>query len=198
MNFSGDARREARQVLGSILVRRVGKLLLTGMILETEAYLGEHDPASHVARGRTPRTEVLYGPPGYAYVYQMHRQHLLNVSCGPAGDPGCVLIRSVVPIDGIDSMRENRGKPEGYDERELTNGPGKLCKAFGITMELYGVNLTDVSSPLFIVRDISMIPGYQGEGIPPSLRSAYEVNATERIGISKAVDEKLRFVAEWE
>lgn len=102
-----------------------------GYIVEVEAYMGPHDRAAHSYGGRrTPRTEVMYGPPGRAYVYVIHRQHCLNVVSGPEGTPEAILIRALQPTKGIEVMQERRGRPDG-----LTDGPGKLCQALGITRE---------------------------------------------------------------
>ena len=111
-----------------------------GRIVETEAYLSKGDPAAHAWRGRTKRTEVLFGPPGYAYVFRTRQHCCLNVVAEPVGVPGCVLIRAVAPVAGIDVMRERR---PGMPDKQLTNGPAKLCQAFDIDMRHYGVDLCD-------------------------------------------------------
>ncbi len=113
---------------------------VAGRIVETEAYLAEGDPAAHAYRGRTRRTEVLFGPPGYAYVYRTRQHACLNVVAQPPGVPGCVLIRAVVPVSGIDLMRDRR---RGMPDAQLTNGPAKLCQAFDIDMRHYGADLCD-------------------------------------------------------
>ncbi len=113
---------------------------VAGRIVETEAYLSEGDPAAHAFRGRTRRTEVLFGPPGYAYVFRTRQHACLNVVAEPVDVPGCVLIRAVAPVAGIDVMRERR---PGMPDTQLTNGPAKLCQAFDIDMRHYGVDLCD-------------------------------------------------------
>ena len=113
---------------------------VAGRIVETEAYLAEGDPAAHAHRGRTNRTEVLFGPPGYAYVYRTRQHACVNVVAQPVGVPGCVLIRAAAPLSGIDFMRERRG---GVPDGRLTDGPAKLCQAFDIDMRHYGVDLCD-------------------------------------------------------
>lgn len=113
---------------------------VAGRIVETEAYLSEGDPAAHAWRGRTRRTEVLFGPPGHAYVFRTRQHACLNVVAEPVGVPGCVLIRAVAPLGGIDVMRERR---PGRPDTQLTNGPAKLCQAFDIDMRHYGVDLCD-------------------------------------------------------
>ena len=103
--FARNPRRVARELLGKVLVRERGKLRLTGRIVEVEAYLGESDPAAHAAAGNTARTSILFGPPGYAYVYFIYGNHYcLNVSCEPAGKAGSVLFRALEPLAGIEAM----------------------------------------------------------------------------------------------
>ena len=126
----------ARYLLGTMLVNGP----VAGRIVETEAYLPEGDPAAHAYRGRTRRTEVLFGPPGHAYVYRTRQHACLNVVAQPPGVAGCVLIRAVAPVSGIDLMRERR---RGMPDAQLTNGPAKLCQAFDIDMRHYGVDLCD-------------------------------------------------------
>lgn len=180
--LSVPAEEAAQLLLGVFLVHRVGDFIYSGVICETEAYLGEHDPAAHVSRGRTPRTGVLYGPAGHAYVYRMHRQSLLNVSVGPVGESGCVLIRSVLPVHGIEEMYENRGCPVAWKPdnpvRHLCDGPGKLCQSMGITIGLYGSDMTSSASELFLGR----CPGL-----------SFSVGRVGRVGVSKAADWPLRF-----
>lgn len=113
---------------------------VAGRIVETEAYLSEGDPAAHAWRGRTRRTEVLFGPPGHAYVFRTRQHACLNVVAQQVDVPGCVLIRAVAPVAGIDVMRERR---RGLADTQLTNGPAKLCQAFDIDMRHYGVDLCD-------------------------------------------------------
>ena len=134
--FCRDPRRVARDLLGTVLVNGP----VAGRIVETEAYLSDGDPAAHAYRGRTKRTEVLFGPPGYAYVFRTRQHVCLNVAAEPVDVPGCVLIRAVAPVAGIDVMRERR---PGMSDTQLTNGPAKLCQAFDIDMRHYGVDLCD-------------------------------------------------------
>ena len=132
--FERDPRQAAPALLGSLLVH--GET--AGRIVETEAYLAEGDPAAHAAKGRTPRTEVLFGPAGHAYVYQTRHHFCLNVAVQEAGAPGCVLIRALAPVAGIELMRERRG---GVADGQLVNGPGKLCQALAIDLGHYGADL---------------------------------------------------------
>jgi DNA-3-methyladenine glycosylase len=147
---------------------------LLGCVLEVEAYLGMDDLAAHASRGITPRTRVIFGSPGHAYVYFIYGMHeCLNVTAEPDGTAGCVLIRALEPLAGIDLMRERRGRAE---LRDLTSGPGKLTVAMGITRKLNGVDLT--KGPLMI---------FEGHG------RNFEVKTTPRIGINQCVDWPLRF-----
>jgi DNA-3-methyladenine glycosylase len=164
----------ARELLGTVLVH--GEC--AGRIVEVEAYLGEDDLAAHSARGITPRTKVIFGPPGHAYVYFIYGMYeCLNIVCEPEGKPGCVLIRALEPVAGIEEMRARRGHSK--KDRDLANGPGKLTIAMGITRALNGADL--VGSEEFTVRE-------------PSVPNPFEVEVTPRIGITQCADWPLRFV----
>ncbi len=181
--YSRDPQIVSRELLGKVLVRRGEKKLRAARIVEVEAYLGEGDPAAHATAGRTPRNSVLFGPPGHAYVYFIYGNHFcLNASCLPDGVPGCVLIRALEPLGGIEEMAQARGislKGAGA-LRKLTSGPGRLTEAFGITRDRdNGKNLAGSRSDLFIADD-----GYR----PASIQR------TARIGITKAARLPLRFV----
>ncbi|SDO54595.1 DNA-3-methyladenine glycosylase [Paenibacillus sp. yr247] len=127
----------ARSLLGMLLVKVTEVGVTSGWIVETEAYIGPGDRAAHsFGNRRTPRTEVMFGPPGFAYTYVMHTHCLVNVVSGEPGHPEAVLIRAVEPCTGIDQMYERRGKDKKL--KKLTNGPGKLTKALGIDREDYG------------------------------------------------------------
>src|SRR5581483_408088 len=109
--FNRDPRTVSKQLLGKVLVRKQKGMVLAGRIVEVEAYLGADDAAAHAAAGRTPRNDVLFGPPGHAYVYFIYGVHYcLNISCLPEGDAGCVLIRALEPISGIADMANARGR----------------------------------------------------------------------------------------
>ena len=146
-----------------------------GRIVETEAYLAADDPAAHAYRGRTKRTEVLFGPPGHAYVYRTRQHRCLNVVAQEAGVPGCVLIRAVEPLAGIGLMRSRRGE---VPDSRLSDGPGKLCQALAIDMQHYGRGS--------LRRGAVTI---SADGHEPST-----VLTTPRIGISQAKDWPLRYV----
>lgn len=136
--------RVARALIGARLVRVLDGVRLAGLITETEAYIGEEDLACHASHGRTPRTQVLYGPPGHAYVYFTYGSHwMLNVVTEPLDQPGAVLIRAIQPVEGARVMLERRN---GRD----THGPGKLCQALGIDKSLNGADLTAQAAGLWI------------------------------------------------
>ena len=179
--YDRDPRMVGPDLLGKILVRRDGRRLLTGRIVEVEAYLGAEDAAAHAFAGKTARNAVLFGPPGYAYVYFIYGNHYcLNVSCLPDGIPGGILFRGVEPIQGIAAMFKRRGIDESSDLRKLTRGPGRLAAAFGITREGdNGKDLTSSRSNLYIADD--------GQPAP-------EVLITKRIGIKKAAEMPLRYI----
>jgi DNA-3-methyladenine glycosylase len=189
--FSRDPRRVARELLGKVLVRQkehadvrqAAGARLTARIVEVEAYLGAEDPAAHAAAGNTARTSVLFGPPGYAYVYFIYGNHYcLNVSCEPEGRAGSVLIRALEPLSGMEEMAKARGiEIHGpKDLLKLTSGPGRLAQAFAITRDLdNGCDLTSVASGLWIGED-----GYRPHG----------VRITPRIGVTKAADRPLRYM----
>ena len=181
--FSRDPRSVARSLLGKVLVRETKDVRLTARIVEVEAYLGAEDPAAHAASGRTARNAVLFGPPGYAYIYFIYGNHYcLNVSCEPEGQAGGVLFRALEPLSGIDQMANARGfvlrGPEDWPK--LTSGPGRLCQAFGITRTRDNAcDLTSPDSELWIGDD-----AYRARNIV----------VTPRIGITKAASHPLRYL----
>jgi DNA-3-methyladenine glycosylase len=139
----------AQGLLGQRLVRIVGGQRLSGLIVETEAYIGEDDKACHASRGRTPRTEVMYGPPGHAYVYFIYgMHHCFNVVTEEESFPAAVLIRALEPWEGLEWMRSHRS---GRPDNQLTNGPGKLCAALAIDRTLNGVDLC--TSQIFFIEE---------------------------------------------
>jgi len=182
--FEVPPERVAPLLLGKVLTHNSSLGRMAGRIVEVEAYLGPHnippDPAAHSHRGPTPRNLVLFGPAGYAYVYTIYgRYFCMNVGCEIEGRAGCVLLRALEPISGLDQMARNRGLPRSAAARELTAGPSRLCQALGLTRIAHnGLDLTSASSVLQICDD----------GYP-----APEVLITPRIGIHEAVDWPLRF-----
>src|SRR5579872_3575026 len=183
--YDRDPRTVSRELLGKVLVRKQGKNLLIARVVEVEAYLGADDAAAHSAAGRTARNAVLFGPPGYAYVYFIYGNHYcLNVSCLPDGVAGGILFRALEPLSGIEAMARSRGiELRGpKDLPKLTSGPGRLSEAFGITRARdNGCDLTDSESSLWIGED-----GYRARGI----------RVTPRIGITKAAGRALRYILE--
>ena len=138
----------ARDAIGKILVLERDSGVLAGRIVEAEAYRGPEDRAAHSFGGRrTARTEAMFGPPGHAYVFFVYGMHFhLNLVTTREGAPHAVLIRAIEPLEGIREMAERRGLSES--DRNLTNGPGKLCRAFGIGAEAYGADLC--APPLYL------------------------------------------------
>ena len=135
--FAADAVTVARQLLGQRLLRFYQGQVLAGLITQTEAYVGESDTACHAARGRTPRTEVMYGAAGHYYVYLIYGMyHMLNIVTGAPGQPEAVLIRGLKPLQGISIMRRLRS---GAAAERLCDGPGKLCQALAIDKRFNGV-----------------------------------------------------------
>ena len=133
----------ARSLLGQRLVREFEGQRLSGLIVETEAYVGPNDSASHASRGRTPRTEVMFGPPGRTYVYLVYGMHyLLNVVTEQEDFPAAVLIRAVAPVEGIEMMQANRRLGNQANASNLTNGPAKLCQALRIDKSLNNWDVT--------------------------------------------------------
>ena len=144
----------ARDLIGKTLVRLEGKDKITGIIVETEAYRGEEDLACHCRAGQTPRTEVMYGPAGRAYIYLIYGLYwLLNFVTEEPGSPGAVLIRAIVPLEGKDLIASRRGQQL---ERNWTNGPGKLSQALSIDGGLNGSKIFGTDAVIY-VEDRSVI-----------------------------------------
>jgi DNA-3-methyladenine glycosylase len=164
----------ARDLLGCVLVSRRNGVRTAGRIVETEAYLGPEDAASHAAF-RPSSHPLFYGEGGHAYVFLNYGVHCcLNAITGAAGEPGCVLLRAVEPFDGIATMARRRGVRPGTPR--LASGPGNLTRAFGVTLRDSGADLT--SGPLVI---------------EPRDRAPGAIATGPRIGITRAVDRALRF-----
>ncbi|WZX99418.1 DNA-3-methyladenine glycosylase [Bacillus sp. FSL W7-1360] len=141
----------AKSLLGKVLVKETSEGIAAGTIVETEAYLGPEDRAAHsYGNRRTKRTEVMFGPAGHVYTYEMHTHCLVNVVCGALDMPHAVLIRAVEPCVGEDLMRKRRG--DNQKRAALTSGPGKLTRALGITKVDYGHRLDQ--PPLYISEGI--------------------------------------------
>lgn len=164
----------AKDLVGCRLVRVVRGRRLSGIIVETEAYRGGRDPASHAYRGETTRNGVMFGPSGHAYVYfTMGLHYCLNVTTEPSGTPGAVLLRSLEPEEGVSIMTKNRGMA-AVDR--LASGPGNLTKALGLDKKFNGEDLV-TSDRLFLEHG----------------RSTGEIGATSRVGVSAGKASKWRF-----
>ncbi len=167
--FDRPTQTVARELLGCRLVRKLGNTLLAGAIVETEAYIGERDLACHAKAGRTPRTRIMYGPPGFAYVYFTYGMHwMLNLVTEAEGFPAAVLIRAFEPLEGIERMQELRG---GKPLSQLASGPARLTQALGIARGENGMDCCRSGSSLTLTR---------GEVVPAS-----SVVATPRIGLGQ-------------
>ncbi|WP_420450357.1 DNA-3-methyladenine glycosylase [Ilumatobacter sp.] len=177
--FGRDAPVVAAELLGKLIVHELpagdgGRA--AGRIVEVEAYT-EDDPASHTHRGRTPRTEVMFGPPAHLYVYLSYGIHACaNVVTGPDGDGQAVLLRAVVPVEGVEAMRARRG---GRGDRALADGPGKLTQALGIELRHDGHDLAGEGSTLSILDD----------GVDPPTTPV----VGPRVGITRATSTPWRF-----
>ena len=141
--FACDTLAVARDLLGQRLVRVLDGERLSGRIVECEAYIGQGDTACHASRGRTPRNEVMFGPPGFAYVYFVYGMHwMLNVVTEEEGFPAAVLLRAVQPLEGVETMRvlrQAKGRPR--TDRELTSGPARLTQALAIDKAFNGADM---------------------------------------------------------
>jgi DNA-3-methyladenine glycosylase len=186
--FNRDPREVSPELLGKLIVRREAKSIVAGRIVEVEAYLGVDDAAAHAAAGRTLRNDVLFGPPGHAYVYFIYGMHFcLNISCMPQGEAGCVLIRALEPVAGLAAMARAR-ELDGVDLsssralRNLTSGPARLCEALEITRQRdNGKDLLSPRSDLQVRDD-----GFRAESIVVG----------PRIGITKSAHMPLRYFIE--
>src|SRR5512145_3348063 len=146
--FARPTLQVTRELLGTRLVRLEGGRRLDGIIVETEAYIHETDLASHARVGRTARTEMMYGPPGRVYVYFTYGMHwCLNFVTEEEGVPAAVLIRAIVPVNGLDIIAARR---PGRPRCEWCNGPGKLCQALGIDKRFYGADLCAPQAELYV------------------------------------------------
>lgn len=184
--FDRDPRIVAPDLLGKLIVRQEGRKLISGRIVELEAYLGADDAAAHSAAGRTARNDVLWGPPGHAYVYFIYGVHYcLNISCMPEGEAGGILIRALEPVSGLEAMAAARGL-DGLDFdsvrdlSKLASGPGRLSEALRVTRPRdNGKDMVSHDSNLQ-VRDDGFVPD--------------KIGKTLRVGITKAADMPLRYV----
>src|ERR1700720_26213 len=186
--YDRDPRLVGPDLLGKILVRRQGRQLVTGRIVEVEAYLGPEDPAAHASIGKTQRNAVLFGPPGHAYVYFIYGNHYcLNVSCLPDGVPGGVLFRAFEPVAGVERMADARGielataadHRKISDLRKISSGPGRMAEVLDVTRARDNEkSFVSPHSDLRLVDD-----GYR----------VRHITVTARIGITKSADHPLRY-----
>ncbi len=164
----------AHDLVGKFLVYKSGRNLLAARLVEVEAYIGENDPACHAAVGKTERNEVMYGLGGFSYIYFIYGMyHCLNVVTERENFPAAVLIRAAEPSDSIDIMRKRYANP---DSNKLTDGPGKICKAFNLTRKYNGLDLT--GDKLYLEDR-----GYE----------VSKIERSRRIGIKKGIDKFWRF-----
>jgi len=174
--YNRDTEIVARELLGAALECHLPEGVVSARIVETEAYLGEHDLACHAAAGRTARTEPLYGPPGIAYVYFIYGMYwCFNAVTRAEHEPSAVLVRAVEPLTGIEIMKARR--PKVRRDVDLTNGPGKLCLALGINGQH---NRGRLNGPPLLIR--------AGESVADA-----DVTVTPRIGITQSADWPLRW-----
>jgi DNA-3-methyladenine glycosylase len=166
----------ARELLGKVLVRQTEETVLSGRIVEAEAYYGVNDPASHSFRGKTPRCALMWERPGLAYVYFTYGMHyLLNAVTEKVDTPGAVLLRALEPLTGVQAMQVNRGREH---INELASGPAKLTEALSIRGEFNGHDLTK-DAELFITAENAF--------------SGFTIGQRGRIGVSHGADSQLRF-----
>ncbi len=173
--YEKDTAKVAMDLLGKKLVRNFNNILLEGIIVETEAYYGHKDPASRAFHGKKYYNKVLFEEPGYLFIYNVHMYWMLNFVAHEKGKTGGVLIRAIEPTKGITTMEQNRPVE---DSRELTNGPGKLSLALGINKNLNGKST---------FHDDSKVQVHENT-------LDFEIEKTHRIGVTKDLEEKLRFI----
>jgi DNA-3-methyladenine glycosylase len=172
--YSKDTAKVARELLGKILVRKLGTKTLKAIIVETEAYYGKDDPASRAYHGKKKFNKVMWENPGRIFIYNVHQYWMLNIIAHQEGKVGGVLIRALEPVDGIETMKKNR------PEKQLTNltsGPGKLTLALLIDKSLNGIDTTSVNSPIYVLEN----------------KKRFEIISSHRIGVTRDLEEKLRF-----
>ena len=178
--YERDPEKVAKDLLGKILIRKVEDKILSGIIVETEAYYGPGDPASRASGGIKNFNKLMWHEPGVSFIYNVHKYWMFNIVAHKPSEVGAVLIRAIEPLEGIKIMKRNRGITD--DERlvDLTNGPGKFTVAFGIDKRLNGVCLTSERSPIYIVDNQIQIT----------------VSSSKRIGVKADLPKDLRFYIE--
>jgi len=173
--YERDAAKVAKELLEKVLVRRFNHQILSGKIVETEAYYGENDPASKAYKGRKAFNELMFLDVGKTFIYMVHGNWLLNIVAHPKGGVGAVLIRALEPLQGIEAMKKNRGIKDIY---ALTSGPGRLTKALNITREHNGLDVTKAENEIAIFE---------------AAVEEFEICTSHRIGVKKDLPQELRF-----
>ena len=171
-----DPVKVANELLGMILVRRLGDRILAGKIVETEAYYGKEDPASRAFKGVNKISELMFGDCGKLLVYMVHANYLVNVVAHPLNEVGAVLIRAIEPLYGVEIMKINRNLD---NDLQLCSGPGKLTQAFKIGKEHHGLDVTNRDSDIIVM---------EGEN-----KKKNEIVESFRVGVSKDLDKPMRF-----
>lgn len=175
--FNRQTETVAKELIGKVLVYESEEGIIKGIINETEAYT-QDDEASHTFKGKTKRNEVMFKEAGHLYIYFTYGMHFCANIVTEDENTGCaVLIRSIIPLEGKEIIKKNRNKEESKD---LTNGPGKVCQAYGLSKDYNGIDLTDHKSKIYL-EDLGFIPK--------------KILITKRIGISKNKDRLWRFIS---
>ena len=177
--FASETRQVARELIGKILVSEIGGIRTSGSIVETEAYLPRGDSACHAFKHRTPRTEVMFGPAGLAYVYPIHAKYCFNIVTESEGQGCAVLIRALEPLEGIKEIKRRRGLS---DPRRLTTGPACLCRSLGIDRS---INQHDLTQGIMIWV----------EERPRIEHKEFSIKTSKRIGVTSATSRRLRYYA---
>jgi len=175
--FEASTLSVAKRLLGKRLVRQLPEGTVAGWVVEVEAYLWRRDPACHANRGMTASNQALFGPPGTLYVYPIHAKYCMNVVTEQEGRGAAVLIRAIEPSDGHEILAKYRS---GVEQKQLTNGPGKLCMAMNIDRRLNGIDLTTH-------------PDIWLESDPNPKKGRWTISRSGRIGISAATEKLWRF-----
>ena len=172
--YERDPKTVAKNLLGKYLIRKLHDDTLEGIIVETEAYYGLDDPASRAYKGLKNYNKMMWKELGRIFIYNVHNNWMLNIVAHDPGKIGAVLIRAIEPTRGIEVMKMNRPVSK---IRDLTNGPGKLTRAFSIEKNLHGIKVTSKQSEVFIIEN----------------NMHFEISSSNRIGVTKDLDEHLRF-----
>jgi DNA-3-methyladenine glycosylase len=187
--FDRPALTVAPELLGCVLLAQSPDGVVAVALTEVEAYAGEADPASHAFRGQTPRTAVMFGEPGHAYVYFTYGMHFcVNLVCQPAGTAAAVLLRAGRVIEGTNLAAVRRGGTVGRKDNDLARGPARLCQALGIDRGLNGIDVCDPASPLRLLA-----PADPADPADPGGPSVGQVERGPRVGVSRAADVAWRF-----